>query len=177
VVVLVIILIAVGYEDKVKSSGEYNWPPPPVNSAWVRQFMGNVSLIIGVPFKENASLDLLATERFTTAVLIPDITHFGADSELPLDTGEVIYYPTGYSPSGFVQGVEYKSPLHWKVMASYGFTQYGYHLGLGPTVLVSQNCQAPELSGPNINVTQFYSKYGCAITWTTSTWLVIEMSK
>jgi hypothetical protein len=175
--VVVMILLAVAYEGKVIYNGAYNWPPPPVDSIWVRQFMGNVSHAIGIPLTENATLDRVAAERFTTAALEPDITHFGADTELPLNTGEVIYYPSGYSPSGFVQGIEYKSPLHWRIMASYGFTQYGYHLGLGRVATVSENCQAPELEGPNINVTQFFAQYGCAITWVTSIWLLIDMSK
>ena len=177
VVVLVVVLIGVAYENKVVSIMDYVWPPPLVDASWVRQFMGNVSSVTGVNYVENSSLDTLAKERFNTAVLVPDITHFGANTELPQGVGEVIYYPTGYSPLGYVQGIEFKAPIHWRLMASLGFTQYGYYLGQGPVAKVSENCPAPELSGPNINVTQFFAKYDCSVTWETSAWIVIDLSK
>lgn len=177
VVVLLIIVIGAAYENKVLSNGADRWPPPRVDTSWVRQFMGNVSRVTGISYVENSSLDILAKERFDTAVLKPDITHFGADTELPQGVGEVIYYPVGYSPLGYVQGIEFKAPIHWKLMASLGFTKYGYFLGQGQVAQVSQNCPAPELSGPNINVTQFFANYSCSITWTTSAWLVIDLSK
>ena len=177
VVVLLIILIGAAYENKVLSNGADRWPPPRVDATWVRQFMGNVSSETGISYVENSSLDTLAKERFDTALLRPDITHFGADSELPQGVGEVIYYPYGYSPLGYVQGIEFKAPIHWRLMASLGFTKYGYYLGQGPVAEVSQNCPAPELSGPNINVTLFFAKYQCNITWANSAWLVIDLSK
>jgi hypothetical protein len=176
-VAFLVVLAGAAYENKLVSSGNYNWPPPPIDSSWVRQFMGNVSTAIGIGFKENTSLDLLARERFYTAVLKPNITHFGADSELPPGTGEVIYYPSGYSPLGYVQGIEFHAPIHWKLMSSLGFSQYGYYLGEGPVARVSEACTAPELPGPNINVTSFYAKYDCPVIWVNSTWLVIDMSK
>ena len=177
ILTLVVILVGAAYEYKLANVGAYEWPPPKVDSLWVHQFMGNVSSVTGREFRENLSLDALARVRFDTAVLVPDITHFGADTELPSGVGEVIYYPSGHPPVGFIQGVELESPIHWGVMASYGFTEYGYFLGQGPVAVVSQGCHAPELSKPRINVTQFYADYGCGMTWVTSTWLVIDMSK
>ena len=177
ILVLVVLVVVASYEYKVANLGAYQWPPPKIDPTWVKQFMANVSSVTGKDIRENASLDALAKFRFNTAVLVPGITHFGANTELPAGVGEVIYYPSGHSPVGFVQGVELESPIHWQIMASYGFTEYGYFLGQGPVAIVSESCQAPELSMPGVNITSFYAEYGCKTTWITSTWLVIDMSK
>jgi hypothetical protein len=173
----VILLIGGAYANKVISSGVYGYHPPVIDANWVRQFIGNVSSITRIRFVENSTLDTLAKERFQTAVLVPTITHFGASTELPQGVGEVIYYPSGFSPEGMVQSIELFSPRHWALMSTSGFTQYGYYLGTGPTIILNEGCREIELPGPNINVTQYFQKYGCTITWVTSSWLVIDMSK
>lgn len=147
-----------------------------INSLWVKDFLGNVSVMGGVPtMTVNSQLDQLAQERFSTMIQQPDVTHYGADSEIPPGVGEVVYYPTGQTPSAYANDIKTTAPLHWDLMVS-GFRYYGYYSGSGPTYEVNQGCPNTELPGPNINVTQFFQQEGCQVSKVTATWLVIDFS-
>jgi hypothetical protein len=151
------------------SSGQTN-----VDSLWVKDFMGNVSTLGGArTLNENLRLDQLAKERFNTMTQHPDITHYGADYELPPGTGEVVFYPSGQTPGEFAVYIRTTAPAHWNLMTS-GFASYGYYSASGPSYDVNQGCPNTELPGPGINVTQFFQQEGCTVYKVTASWLVID---
>ena len=90
--------------------------------------------------------------------------------------GEVIFYPSQYTPGSYLSHVQTEAPLHWQVLDSSSFSKYGYFVGSGPVVSVNAGCPVSEIPGPNINVTQYFQGYGCQTSVTTDTWLVIDLT-
>jgi hypothetical protein len=166
---------------------------PTINDTWVHSFMATVnayrsnlsnynqsirSLIANsnLSLHESPILDNLSKSRFIemTSDGHYQITHYGAGGG---SYGEVVFYPSGYSPEAYAQNVRTTAPLHWQLLVSPQFGYYGYYVGQGPVVEAEGSCNAPsELPGPNINVTQWFEGYGCTPIVVNSTWLVIDLT-
>ena len=129
-------------------------------------------------------LSNFAQIRFNTMIKNPEISHYGYDQDYEeyfsryfyVMGGEEVFYPSGYSPDQYVQDLINNAPLHWEELMNSEFYYYGYYIGNGPTIIIIGNCPVTEVTGPNINVSQYFESYGCQIIWENSTWLVIELS-
>lgn len=147
-----------------------------INATWVHAFMENVSENRTVPLQESTYLDGIAKQRFIEMTTDGhyQITHYGAGA---YDVGEVVFYPSGYSPNSYATDIRTTGPLHWQLLVSPEFGYYGYYIGNGPVVEAENYCGAPsELPGPGINVTQWYESYGCTPVVGNTTWLVIDLN-
>lgn len=157
-----------------------------VNSQWVAQFMNDTnSYRPNAPLAYEPSLDNFSQLRFNSMVQNYVISHYGfdqdvsayfANTQVQIAVGEVVYFPTGHSPSDYLSYVEETSPGHWQVMMDSAYHYYGYYIGIGPTYQINQNCPDGEIPGPNINITRYLVAEGCTYTITNSTWLVIDFS-
>lgn len=90
--------------------------------------------------------------------------------------GEVIFYPSQFTPQAYLSYVKTSAPLHWQLLDSSSLSHYGYYVGTGPVVSVNSGCPVTEIPGPNINVTQYFQIQGCQTTVTNGYWLVIDLS-
>ena len=66
------------------------------------------------------------------------------------------------------------APGHWSVLTDSTYTQYGYYIGSGPTIVVSQPCSVTEFPG-GVNVPSFLASHGCQFHIEQAVWLVIEV--
>jgi len=162
---------------------------PTINSTWVFQFFSIVNQYrqsIGAPPLQYCPwLDNFAHIRFETMIQNPAISHYGFDQDFSeylsqyqsfLIPGEEVLYPSGYTPSEYVQYMQSNAPIHWEGLIDVTYTYYGFYIGYGPSYATSDSCPVTEIPGPNINVPQYYQSYGCSAELENSTWLVIELS-
>jgi uncharacterized protein YkwD len=162
---------------------------PTINSTWVFQFFSIVNQYrqsIGAPSLQYCPwLDNFAHIRFETMIQNPAISHYGFDQDFSeylsqyqsfLIPGEEVLYPSGYTPSVYVQILQSEAPIHWKGLIDSNYTYYGYYIGYGPDYVIIGSCPVTEIPGPNINVPQYLKSYGCSVELENDTWLVIELS-
>ena len=162
---------------------------PTINSTWVFQFFSIVNQYrqsIGAPPLQHCPwLDNFAYIRFETMIQNPAISHYGFDQDFSkylsqyqsfLIIGEEGLYPSGYTPSEYVQILQSEAPIHWEGLIDSNYTYYGYYIGYGPTYAIIGSCPITEIPGPNINIPQYFQSYGCSTKLENNTWLVIELS-
>lgn len=162
---------------------------PTINSTWVFQFFSIVNQYrqsIGAPPLQYCPwLDNFAHIRFETMIQNPAISHYGFDQDFSeylsqyqsfLIPGEEVLYPSGYTPSEYVQYMQSNAPIHWEGLIDVTYTYYGYYIGYGPDYVIIGSCPVTEIPGPNINVPQYLKSYGCSVELENDTWLVIELS-
>lgn len=161
-----------------------------VNDAWVAQFFAAVSSARGHSYSSCTSLSNFAKVRFNTMSANYGISHYGYNQDFQsyygtiYNTyfGEEVFYPSGYTPSGYVSDIQSSAPLHWQLMASGNFSYYGYDIQNGPNYeIYGPNggyslCPVTEIPGPNINVSQYFASYGCSVVVSNQTWFVIELA-
>ena len=151
--------------------------PQPIDSKWVDSFMKEVNAErakYGLqPMRESSDLNAIAYSRFNTMIKRPEISHYGAGA---YNVGEVVFYPSGFTPKDYVKDIQDTAYLHWELLADPMFSYYGYYVSSGPTIQIYGACSSREVPGPNINVEDCFKELGCQTSWGTSTWLVIEMT-
>jgi uncharacterized protein YkwD len=159
-----------------------------INSSWVVSFISNVNAYREqqgeVSLTLSSQLGSFSQIRFTTmtAGTNYEISHYGFDSDAAsffgsaYSLGEVVYYPSGFSPSDYTANIKSNAPAHWSLMMKPNLLSYGYYIGQGPVYELDQGCTATEIPGPNINESLFFHQNGCAYSIGTGTWLVIDFS-
>lgn len=161
-----------------------------LNSTWANEFFDNVSTTRGVHYNYCNSLSDFATKRFFTMASNYGISHYGYDQDFQsyygtiynTAFGEEVFYPSGYSPKGYVNQIITTAPLHWDLLANSSLSYYGYYLGNGPTYSIYgpnggySICPVTEIPGPNIDIKQFFAQYGCSVTATNDTYFVMEIA-
>lgn len=151
--------------------------PQPIDVKWVSSFMTEVNAErakYGLqPMKESSDLNAIAYSRFNNMIKRPEISHYGAGD---YNVGEVVFYPSGFTPKDYVKDIQDTAYLHWELLADPMFSYYGYYVGKGPTIQIYGSCSSKEIPGPNINVEDYFKERGCQTSWGTSIWLVIDMT-
>jgi hypothetical protein len=89
--------------------------------------------------------------------------------------GEVVFFPSGFSPDSYASYVQNSAPLHWQVLMDPSLKSFGFYVGLGPTYEITNGCGSTEIPGPNINESQFFSQNGCQYTIQNGVWLVVDL--
>lgn len=163
--------------NSIKESVKVAILPQPIDSKWVSSFMSEVNAErkkSGLqPMKESSDLNAIAYARFNEMLKRPEISHYGAGA---YNVGEVVFYPSGFTPEDYVTDIQNTAYLHWELLADPMFSYYGYYVGSGPTIQIYGACSSTEIPGPNINVEDYFKERGCQTSWGTSTWLVIDMT-
>ncbi|MFP3313207.1 MAG: CAP domain-containing protein [Thermocladium sp.] len=160
-----------------------------IDPTWVSQFISIVNQYrqsSGAPPLQYCQwLSNFAYVRFETMIQNPAISHYGFDQDFNkylsqyqgfLMVGEEGLYPSGYTPSEYVQNMQSEAPLHWEGLMNGNFTYYGYYIGYGPDYVIVGSCPVTEIPGPNIDIPQYLQSYGCSVELENTTWLVIELS-
>lgn len=150
---------------------------PEIDGSWVKNFMQIVNderSNAGMStLQESTQLSTIAEVRFNKMMENPFISHYGADE---YNVGEVIFYPEGFTEQSYVEDLKVSARLHWDLLMDPMFSIYGYHIEEGPTILIWGSCSTTEITGPNIDVKEFFKERGCETTVGDSTWLVIDLS-
>jgi hypothetical protein len=160
-----------------------------IDPTWVSQFIGIVNQYrqsSGAPPLQYCQwLSNFAYVRFETMIQNPAISHYGFDQDFSeylsqyqsfLITGEEALYPSGYTPSEYVQNLQSQAPLHWEELMNGNYTYYGYYIGHWLAYVIVGSCPVTEIPGPNIDIPQYFQSYGCSVELENTTWLVIELS-
>ena len=160
-----------------------------IDAAWVNE---TFSLINSYRSGEGAPplrycpwLSDFAMVRFDTMVTDPAISHYDYEQDYQqylgqysefLSTGEEVLFPSGFTPTQFVQYLESSAPLHWQVLMNPSYAYFGYYIGYGPTYVAIGSCNVSEIPGPNISIPQYLESHGCEVELENTTWLVVELS-
>lgn len=172
------------------SLGSLNIAGPAINGTWATQFFSNVSTTRGNAYAYCPSLSNFAKVRFNTMSANYGISHYGYNQNFQsfygtvYNTyfGEEVFYPSGYTPSGYVSDIQTSAPLHWQLLSSNNFSDYGYYIRNGPDYVIYgpnggyATCSVTEIPGPNINISQYFAQYGCTVAVSNQTWFVIELA-
>ena len=158
------------------------WPTKGVSSYWVSSFIQQVnSNRTGPKLVEDQMLDAFAAARFQTQVANYNVSNYGFQGDystsFPGSTrqiGEVTLWPGADSPSGYVSVLQQSAPGHWSVLTNPSYTHFGYYIGYGPTIIVSQPCQVTEFPGGQ-NIPALLASHGCQFHIEQTVWLVIEV--
>lgn len=170
---------------------------PQINDSWAHEFFNNVSKDRNEGYTYCASLSQFATKRFSTMAANYGISHYEYDQDfnefwpggyaygdaIYTGFGEEVFYPSGYTPSGYVSDIQTSAPGHWQLLLNNTLDYYGYHIQNGPTYEIlgpgggyGAPCPVTEIPGPNINVSQYFAQYGCSVVTANDTWFVIELA-
>jgi hypothetical protein len=160
-----------------------------IDPAWVSQFIGIVNQYrqsSGAPPLQYCQwLSIFAYVRLETMIQNPAISHYGFNQDLGeylsqyqsfLMVGEEVLYPSGYTPSEYVQKLQSQAPLHWEELIDGNYTYYGYYIGHRLAYVIVGSCPVTEIPGPNIDIPQYLQSYRCSVELENTTWLVIELS-
>jgi hypothetical protein len=163
---------------------------PAVNSTWANEFFDNVSRVRGTKYNYCPILSQFAKTRFRTMASNPNISHYGYAQNFNTywpygysqgDTvytgfGEEVFYPSGYTPTEYVNQVINTAPIHWQELSNTNLTYYGFYIANGPAYEIIGACPNTEIPGPNINITQFFAQQGCSLQMSNLTYFVIEIA-
>lgn len=158
--------------------------PEPVDAIWAGRFFSNVSSAREAPLALCPTLSEFAWLRFNTSVSRPWLSHYGNQEDNAryfsdvyyTKFGEEIFYPEGYPPSSFASGLQESAPVHWEGLVDPEFRYYGYHLGRGPAYELVGPCPKTEIPGPMIDIREYFGRYGCTVSESDKTYLVIELA-
>jgi hypothetical protein len=158
------------------------WPAKGVTPGWVSSFMQEVSgNRTGPNLVEDQSLDAFAALRFRTQVDNYSVSNYGFQSDFSAtfgtstrQIGEVTLWPGSDAPFEYVSFLQESAPGHWSALTNPDFTHFGYYIGYGPTIVVSQPCSVTEFPG-NVNMTALLTSRGCQFHIEQAVWLVIEV--
>jgi uncharacterized protein YkwD len=161
--------------------------PQPIDSRWAHEFFANLSAIRQSDgtaiLQESQQLDSFASLRFNDLVAHYQITHYGYDQDFANYFGaygglagtEEYFYPSGHSPSDFVNYLKQSAPAHYQGLVDGTYSHFGFFVGDGPVYNVDQGCPVSEIVG-SVNQTRFFGQNGCTFSIGTTTWLVVELS-
>ena len=158
------------------------WPASGVTSDWITAFIQEVNANrTGPKLVEDQALDAFAQTRFNTQVANYNISNYGFQQDFAktfpgssLQIGETTLWPGDDAPFEYVSFLQESAPGHWSVLTDSSFTHFGYYIGYGPSIVVSQPCSVTEFPG-NVNITALLTSHGCQYHVEQAVWLVIEV--
>jgi len=158
------------------------WPATGITPDWVASFIQEVnSNRTGPQLTEDQSLDAFAQTRFQTQVANYNTSNYGFQQDFAksfpgssLQIGETTLWPGTDAPFEYVSFLQASAPGHWSVLTDSSYTHFGYYIGSGPTIIVSQPCTVTEFQGGQ-NIPALLASHGCQFHIEQSVWLVIEV--
>jgi hypothetical protein len=156
--------------------------PVTIDSGWVNGFASLLNQHRSTPLTYCPALDGFAKLRFAQLTggtnwqiskfgLYKDsLNYFGSTNS----NQEDVLYPAGYSPRAYYDVLAASSRSRFGVMDP-SYAAYSFYVGTAPNLTVYGACLAPT-PGENINMTQYYSRYGCQTTVQNAIWLVFELT-
>jgi uncharacterized protein YkwD len=158
------------------------WPTKEATPSWVSYFLQDVNANrTGPKLVENSTLDAFAKVRFQTQVANSNISNYGFQQDFgrffsgsALQVGETTLWPGTDSPLEYVSILQQSAPGHWTVLTNPSYTRFGYYIGYGPTIIVSQPCPVTEFPGGQ-NIPALLASQGCQFHIEQTVWLVIEV--
>ncbi|MGD0638525.1 MAG: hypothetical protein ABSA72_10855 [Nitrososphaerales archaeon] len=158
------------------------WPTREATPSWVSNFIQQVNLDrTGPKLTENSTLDAFAKERFQTQVANSSISNYGFQQDYAKSfpgsgpqIGEDTLWTGTDTPLEYITFLQQSAPGHWSVLTNPDFTQFGFYIGYGPSIFVSQPCSITEFPG-NVNMTALLASNGCQFHIEQAVWLVIEV--
>ena len=161
-------------------SGE--WPSKGVTSDWMSGFIQEVnSNRTGQALVENKTLDAFAQTRFQTQVANYNVSNYGFQQDFArsfpgfaIQIGETTLWPGTQLPFEYASFLQESAPGHWSALTDPTYTQFGYYIGYGPTIVANQPCSVTEFPA-NVNMTALLTSHGCQFQIEQAVWLVIEV--
>jgi len=158
------------------------WPTKDVTPSWVSYFIEQVnSNRTGPKLTENSTLDAFAKTRFQTQVTNYNISNYEFQQDFAksfpgstLQIGETTLWPGTQLPFEYASTLQESAPGHWSVLTNPTYSQFGYYIGYGPSIVVSQPCSVTEFPG-NVNIPALLASNGCQFHIEQAVWLVIEV--
>ena len=158
------------------------WPTKDATPSWVGYFIQQVNLDrTGPKLTENSTLDAFAKERFQTQVANSNISNYGFQQDYARSfpgsgpqIGEDTLWTGTDTPLAYITFLQQSAPGHWSVLTNPNYSQFGFYIGHGPTIFVSQPCSITEFPG-NVNMTALLASNGCQFHIEQTVWLVIEV--
>ena len=158
------------------------WPTKDVTADWVSYFIQEVNANrTGTGLVENKTLDAFAQARFQTQVANYNVSNYGFQQDFSksfpgsaLQIGETTLWPGTDLPFEYAGFLQESAPGHWSVLTNPAYSQFGYYIGYGPTIIVSQPCPITEFPGGQ-NIPALLGSQGCQFHIEQTVWLVIEV--
>ncbi len=158
------------------------WPTKGVTSDWVTAFIQEVNANrTGPALVENTTLDAFAKARFQTQVVNYNTSNYGFQQDFTksfpgstLQIGETTLWPDTDLPFEYATFLQESAPGHWSVLTDPSYTHFGYYIGYGPSIVVSQPCSITEFPGGQ-NIPALLASHGCQFHIEQAVWLVIEV--
>jgi hypothetical protein len=158
------------------------WPTKEATPSWVSYFIQQVNLDrTGPKLTENSTLDAFAKERFQTQVANSNISNYGFQQDYAKSfpgsgsqIGEDTLWTGTDTPLAYISVLQQSAPGHWSVLTNPDYTQFGFYIGFGPSIVVSQPCSVTEFPG-DVNMTALLASKGCQFHIEQAVWLVIEV--
>ena len=158
------------------------WPTKNVTADWVNYFIQEVNANrTGPKLVEDQTLDAFAQTRFNTQVANYNVSNYGFQQDYAkafpgsaLQIGETTLWPGTQLPFEYASFLQESAPGHWSVLTDSSYTRFGYYIGYGPSIVVSQPCSVTEFPG-NVNITALLASHGCQFHIEQAVWLVIEV--
>ena len=159
------------------------YPGVGLNSQWVAAFIQAINVRRnGTGLTENRTLDEFAAFRFNTLRAQYQVSDYNFTQDYyryfgPNGPGilEEILYPNGRDPGNYPDYLKVNAPGHYGGLLDPVYTQFGYFFGSGPSIDIGPGCQATEIPGPNINITQFVIDHGCTYVIADEVWFIIVL--
>jgi hypothetical protein len=158
------------------------WPATGITPNWVASFIQEVnSNRTGPQLAEDQALDAFAQTRFQTQVANYNISNYEFQQDFAksfpgssLQIGETTLWPGTDAPFEYATFLQESAPGHWSALTNPIYTHFGYYIGYGPTIVVSQPCSITEFPG-SVNIPNLLASNGCHFTIEQTVWLVIEV--
>ena len=158
------------------------WPTKDATPSWVGYFIQQVnSDRTGPKLIENSSLDAFAKVRFQTQLNNYNVSNYGFQQDYAksfpgstLQIGETTLWPGTDLPFEYAGFLQESAPGHWSVLTNPAYLQFGYYIGYGPTIIVSQPCLVTEFPGGQ-DIPALLTSNGCQFHIEQTVWLVIEV--
>ncbi len=155
--------------------------PVSIDKGWVTDFVSIANQHRTTPLFHCPHLQGFANLRFTesTAGTNWQVSSFGLDRAnrdyfgSTDSTQEEVLHPAGYKPSAYYS--TFINSLSKNAMMDPNNSAYSYYIGAAPSVTPKGLCLAP-VPGANVNVTQYYSRYGCSTTVENTVWLLLVLA-
>ncbi len=158
------------------------WPASGLTSDWVNAFIQEVNANrTGPKLVEDQTLDAFAQTRFNTQVANYNVSNYGFQQDFArsfpgssLQIGETTLWPGTQLPFEYASTLQESAPGHWSVLTNPNFTHFGYYIGYGLSIVVSQPCSITEFPGGQ-NIPALLTSHGCQFHYEQAVWLVIEV--
>ncbi len=156
-----------------------------ISPEWVQGFIAGVNAKRNATaLSENRTLDEFAAFRYDSLRAGYQISDYNFSQDYARFFGnsnatvyEEILYPQGQSASSFEDYLRANAPGHWAGLMSPAFTQFGYSFAIGPSVIIGPGCEAKEIPGPDINITQYVIDHGCDYVIADQIWFIIILGQ